>query len=692
MMRMTRHSLRLIFVLLSPSLMTAQVSVLTGHNDNYRTGQNRQEIWLNTSNVNVSNFGKLFTLPVDGNIYAQPLYVANLVIAGAPRNVVYVATEHNSVYAFDADDRNAVMLWRKNLGSTVPSQDVCASSGCVFQDITPEIGITSTPVIDLSRQVIYVVAKNKDSDNSYHFRLHALNITSGAEMPGSPVDITASGFNVLYHVNHPALLLANGKLYLAFGAIGDISVWHGWILVYDATTLQQKTVFNSSPTSSEGGIWQGGQGPVVDGSGNVYVATGNGAFTANTGGSAYGDSILKLDGSSLSVLDYFTPDDQSSLSASDTDLGSGGPLLLPGTNLLLSGGKDGWIRVMDTGNMGKFNATFDADLQEWQATTGQIIGAPVYWNSSTFGPLLYLYGPGDLPKAWRFNGTTFQTTPVSVGTIANASGDANNAALAVSSNGDSSGTGILWSSATASGDPSHSPMPGILRAFDATNLNELWDSNQNSTRDGVGNYAKFVSPVVANGKVYLATVSGQLMVYGLLAPPDFTVTASPSQATVQAGSAATYQLTITPISGLNSTVVLSCSSLSASANISCAIAPTAAPAGGPVTATLTLTTLRRAAGLNRAHDLSPLYAFSLLLPGILLAAGRTPRYRWSRRFLCYLGLLLLALMLASCGGGGSSTNNPPTVTGGTPSGTYHVKVTAISGPLTHTTSVDLIVQ
>jgi hypothetical protein len=235
-------------------------------------------------------------------------------------------------------------------------------------------------------------------------------------------------------------------------------------------------------------------------------------------------------------------------------------------------------------------------------------------------------------------------------------------------------------------------MPGILRAFDATNLNELWDSNQNSTRDSVGNYAKYVSPVVANGKVYLVTVSGQLLVYGLLAPPDFTLTSSPSQATVQAGSSATYQLTITPMNGLNSTVVLSCPSLPVGANISCSTAPTAAPAGGPVTATLTLTTLGRSAGLNRAHDLSPLYATWLLLPGMLLAAGRTPRYRRSRRYLCYLGSLLLALMLASCGGGGSSTNRAPTPAGGTPSGTYHVQVTAVSGPLTHTTSVALIVQ
>lgn len=578
----------LLAVLALSSVLSAQVSVLTEHYDNNRTGENQQEIWLNTSNVNVSNFGKLFVLPVDGNIYAQPLYVANLVIAGVERNVLYVATEHNTIYAFDADDPSGVILWHKTLGTTVPSQDVCAASGCVYQDIVPEIGITSTPVIDKNKQTIYVLAKNKDSDNTYHYRLHALNILSGAELPGSPVDVTASGFNVLYHLSHPALLLANGKLYLGFGSLGDTSPWHGWLMTYDATTLQQKAVFNASAGSSEDSIWQGGQGPAVDAAGNVYVGTANGPFNVNTGGSAYGDSILKLDGSSLSVLDYFTPDDQSSLSAGDTDLGTGGPILLPGTNLLVSGGKDGWIRVMDTGNMGKFNATFNADFQEWQATSGQIIGAPVYWTNSTVGPLLYLYGAGDLPKAFRFNGTTFQTTAVSVGTIRNTSGDANNAALAVSSNGETSGSGILWSSGTASGDPSHSPMPGIMRAFDAADLaNELWDSNQNSSRDAVGNYAKYVSPVVANGKVYLATVSGRLVVYGLLAPPAFTLQAAPATVAVVAGGSASYNVSVSTQNGFSQPVTLSC--LGMPPGYSCSFNPASVtPTSGTVQASATV--------------------------------------------------------------------------------------------------------
>jgi hypothetical protein len=572
------------------------VSVLTNHNDNGRTGQNLQETSLTTSNVNVSNFGKLFTRTVDGYIYAQPLYVPGLSIGGKTRNVVYVATEHNSVYAFDADDPTAsAPLWHvtpTTLGTSVPSGDVCIGlsiAECPYKDLLPEIGITGTPVIDPASSTIYVVAKSKNtSNNTYHFKLHALDLITGAEKFGGPVEVTAPGFNVLFHLNHPGLLLANGRVYLGFGSLGDIPSWHGWLMAYDAATLQQKAVFNASPSSSEGSIWQGGQGPVADSAGNVYVATGNGLFNANTGGSAYGDSILKLNGSSLSVLDYFTPDDQSSLSSNDADLGSGGPILLPGTNVLVSAGKDGWVRVIDTGNLGKFNATFDADLQEWQVFSGQFIGAPVYWSSSTFGPLLYTYGPADLPKAFRFNGSSFQTTPVSVGTIRNIAGDASNAALAVSSSGDTPGSGILWSAASASGDPAHSPMPGILRAFDATNLaNELWDSNQNSARDKPGSYAKYVSPIIANGKVYLATVSGEVAVYGLLAAPGFTLEATPVSASAPAGGTVAYTLSVAPQNGFSQAVSFTCFGLPAGA--SCSFNPgSVTTAGGPAQTVATI--------------------------------------------------------------------------------------------------------
>jgi len=249
-------------VLLITTCVGAQVSVPTQHNNNNRTGENRQEPWLNTSNVNVSNFGKLFALPVDGNIYAQPLYVPGLAIGGKTRNVVYVATEHNSVYAFDADDPTALApLWHVTptiLGTSVPSGDVCIGlsiAECPYKDLVPEIGITGTPVIDPASSTIYVVAKSKNtSNNTYHFKLHALDLITGAEKFGGPVEVTAPGFNVLFHLNHPGLLLANGRVYLGFGSLGDIPSWHGWLMAYDAATLQQKAVFNASPSSTESSI------------------------------------------------------------------------------------------------------------------------------------------------------------------------------------------------------------------------------------------------------------------------------------------------------------------------------------------------------------------------------------------------------------------------------------------------------
>ena len=335
----------------------AQVSVLTQHNDVGRTGQNLNESILSTSNVKVSTFGKLFWRTVDGHIYAQPLYVANLNIQGSTRNVVYVATEHNSVYAFDADDPAlATPLWHINLGTPVPSQDVCTISGdtdpgdCPYLDIPPEIGITSTPVIDPVAGIIYVVAKTKNiSNSSYHFSLHALDLKTGIEQLGGPVEITGqvtgggagnSGgvvtFDPTFHLQRPGLLLLNGVIYLGFGSVGDISTFHGWLMGYDATTLQQVSIFNVTPDGKDGGIWAAGYGLASDGVSNIYLMTGNGNFDANVSGRDYGDSILKMStASGLSVADYFTPSNQATLFSNDLDVGSGGPMLLPGTNMLV---------------------------------------------------------------------------------------------------------------------------------------------------------------------------------------------------------------------------------------------------------------------------------------------------------------------------------------------------------------------
>ena len=506
-------------------LASGQVSVLTQHNDVARTGQNPNETILNTSNVTVSQFGKLFARTVDGQIYAQPLYLQGLAIGGKTRNVVFVATEHNSVYAFDADDPTAsTALWQVNLGTSVPSGDVCvgvSSSFCPYVDMTPEIGITATPVIDPSTGTIYVVAKTKNTSNStYHFNLHALDVLSGAEKFAGPVEIAATNFKALNQHNRPGLLLLNGMAYAAFGSVGDVSPWHGWIFGFNSSNLSSPSVvFNATPNGCCGGIWGGGGGLAADVD-NIYAMTGNGNFDANTGGSDYGDSVLKLSTStSLGVADYFTPDDQATLFSNDTDLGSGNPLLLPGTSLLVAGGKDGILRLINTGSMGKFNPTFNADVQEFQATAGQIFGSFVYANSPSFGPAVYLWGSGDKMKAWAFNGSTFNTTPVSQGTLSNTSGETTHAPLSISSNQNQTGSGIVWTVKPAA-DPGHQTVSGTLYAFDANNLSrELWDSSQNASRDALGNYAKFCPPTIANGKVYMATFSKQLVVYGLLAPP-----------------------------------------------------------------------------------------------------------------------------------------------------------------------------
>ena len=593
------------------SLSVSQVAVTTQHNDVGRTGQNLSETVLNTSNVNVNTFGKLFSLQVDGQIYAQPLYLPNLDIQGTTRNVVYVATEHNSVYAFDADNASqGAPLWQVNLGTSVPSQDICTVTGdtdpddCPYEDLTPEIGITSTPVIDPNTAIMYVVAKTKnDTDSSYHFFLHALDVRSGTEQLGGPIEIIgqvngggagSSGgvvtFAPLFHIQRPALLLLNGILYIAFGSVGDIGAFHGWIMGYDAATLLQTTVFCVTPDGSDGGIWQSGQGLVADTTNNIYAVTGNGTFDANVSGRDYGDSFLKLSTSNgLTVSDYFTPSNQASLFSGDVDLGSGGPVAIPQTSLLVGIGKDKLFRVVDSNNMGQFNASLDNDVQEFTIALSSYLGAPVYWNSPNNGPVVYVWGPQDFLKAYKLVGGQFQTTPVTQSTVQNSTGFSNSAPMSVSANSNLVGSGIVWASASFSGVATGALVPGILRAFDATDLtNEIWDTKQNPARDDVGNYAKFSPPTIANGKVYLATFSNQLLVYGLL--PDFSLSPAPASSSIIAGQSGASTITVTAANGFNSAVTLTCPAGLPSGASCSFVPPSVTPGLAPVTSTLTIAT------------------------------------------------------------------------------------------------------
>ena len=515
--------------------------------DKLRTGLNSNETVLTPANVNVSQFGKLFSYPIDGTADASPLYVANLSIPGkGSHNVVFVATEHDTVYAFDADGLQTTPLWQVSFINpavgitTVPPND---TGECC--DISPEIGITGSPVIDPATNTLYVVVKTKEvsgNTTNYFHRLHALDITTGAEKLGGPIVIQASfpgtgagslggviNFLSLRQNQRAALLLNNGILYIAFGAHGDQSPYHGWILGYDATTLQRVMVYNTSPNDNGirvtgggqgAGVWQSGDGLATDATGNLHFVTGNGIFDVNTGGPDYGDSFLKLSPSG-SVLDYFTPHDQQYMNDNDIDLGSGGVLLLPDQpgphpHLAITAGKNGTIYLLDRDNLGHYNASNDSQIVQSIVNTfpngTKFTGnfkAPVYWNGR-----LFFSADNDYVKSFSIVNGLMSTTPTSMSSfVINYPG----ATLGLSSNGNSNA--ILWAIQRVDLDPNGGGVrgPGSLHAFDATSLGaELYNSKQASgSRDALDFTAKWSAPMVANGKVYVASLT-QLTVFGLL--------------------------------------------------------------------------------------------------------------------------------------------------------------------------------
>lgn len=482
----------------------AQTSVLTQHNDNNRDGVNSVETALTPANVNGTQFGLLFKAVVDDQIYAQPLYMANVQIAGGIHNVVFVATTNNSVYAFDAD--SGVQYWHVSLGPAFAIPD----GGFTCSDIVGNSGIMSTPVIDASTNTLYVVAETWINNAASH-HLHALNVATGADIAGSPVTISASGFNSVHENQRAGLLLANNNIYITFAGHCDQGNWAGFTFAYSASNLTQVGVFNASPDDNGASIWQSGNGPAADSVGNVYLITGNGTWD---GARDFSETFLKMN-SSLNLLDWHTPSNYSTLDYYDDDLTASGPLLIPGTTLVVGGGKDGVLHLVNTNNMGHLG---DANaVQTWKATSSHIHSMN-YWNGN-----LYLWGQGDYMRVYSFNGSTFNTTPkyeLSKQAFAHPGGT-----LSLSANGNSNG--ILWASTnTTFGNDGqgawHTTVPGILYAYNASNMNLLWTSQQNAARDSCNNYAKFTAPTIANGKVYLpsfgtaGTASGQVCVYGLL--------------------------------------------------------------------------------------------------------------------------------------------------------------------------------
>jgi hypothetical protein len=509
--------------------VTDLAGVTTYHDDLSRDGVNAQEYALTTSNVNTAAFGKLFSCTLDAPAYAQPLWIAHLTIAGGTHNVVFAATSHDSVYAFDADANPCVTYWHKQL---LGSSETWISSGDVgSSDINPDIGIVGTPVMDPATQTLYVVSKSKDSgtscvpSSSCHQRLHALSLVDGSEKMNGPVDITSSisvsgtgdgssggrvTFNTLTENQRPGLALVNGVVYVTWASHGDNDPYHGWVIGYAAANLTQAPiVFNDSPNGSRSGIWMSGGAPAADSSNNLYVITGNGTYDG-TASSDYGDTFLKLSTSGgVSVADWFTPADQSSLEGGDTDFGSGGAAILvdelssPVPHLVIGGGKEGNLFLLNRDNMGKFNST--NQVVQTLAFGQAIFATGAFWNNA-----FYLAGVSGHLKTYSFNTTTgkFNTSATSQSpTTYGFPG----ATPAVSATG--TANGIVWAidaSAFGSG-------PAILHAYDAANLaSELWNSSQAAaSRDKAGNAVKFTVPTISNGKVYVGT-STEITVFGLL--------------------------------------------------------------------------------------------------------------------------------------------------------------------------------
>jgi hypothetical protein len=529
--------------------VTNLAGVFTYHNDLARDGVNRQEYALTVANTNSTSFGKLFSCTVDGAIYAQPLWVANLSVNGAPHNVVFVATAHDSLYAFDADAGPCVQLWSVRLidtahgaaagETTVPDTPTGNLVGTGDADIQPEVGVIGTPVIDPATRTLYVVSKSMNAaGTSFSQRLHAIDLSTGNEKTGSPVLIAGtfpgSGeggstvpFSARQENQRAGLALVNGTVYIAWGSHEDAPPWYGWVIGYtfDGSGFTRTAVFNDAPNTREAGIWMGGGAPAADSS-NLYVLTGNGVFDVTNGSAPnndYGDSLLKLT-SSLTVSQYFTPTDQSTDNMNDDDFGSGGAAVLadlpagsPLLHLVVGGGKDGSIYVLNRDTLGGLG---DGAAVQKIALGHGIFATGAYWNSN-----YYLAGSGGPLTAYRLDPSVPQLnfTASSANTFGFPGGTPSVSAAGTTN-------GLVWVLETHNYCTTQSKGcgPAILHAYDATNVaTELWNSSMVGA-DTAGNAIKFTVPTIANGRVYVGTrgnntggtfgstsVSGELEVYGL---------------------------------------------------------------------------------------------------------------------------------------------------------------------------------
>jgi len=542
--------------------VTDLAGVYTQHNDLARDGANEDEYALSPSNINGSSFGKLFSCTVDGAVYAQPLWVAALEVKGTIHNVVFVATEHDSLYAFDADASPCESLWNVSLIDTShggTGGEVTVPSGPTglvgkgWGDLTPEAGITGTPVIDPATDTLYVVSKSMNTaGTSFYQRLHAIDLTSGAERPGSPITISASvpgtsgggttvSFDARTENQRPGLVLANGTIYIAWGSHEDGMPYSGWLIgySYNGSSFTQTGAFDSAPDAAKGGIWMSGAAPAVDPQGRLYVLTGNGNFDAASGSSPnddYGDSLLQLS-PSLQIAQYFTPSNQSADNVYNNDFGAGGAAVLadlpagsPLPHLALAGGKDGNLYVLNRDKLGGYG-----DGNAWQEVNlgpegdlsadnpGVIFSVGAYWNYT-----YYVAGAGEAMKAYRLDPTTSKLSLTTTATSPSGGFAFPGSTPSLSSSGNADGVVWVLDNSQFCTEASPGCGPAVLHAYDATNIaKELWNSGKSSA-DKAGNAVKFAVPTIANGKVYVGTrgnntggvygstsVSGELDVYGL---------------------------------------------------------------------------------------------------------------------------------------------------------------------------------
>jgi hypothetical protein len=495
-------------LILTAPMMYSQISVLTQHNDNARTGANLHEMVLTPHNVNEQQFGMIFKHQVDDQLYTQPLVVTGVTIAGGMHDLVLVTTTNNSVYAFDANDATAVQpFWHVNFGMPADLHD--ANFGCL--DINGKMGIIGTPVVNAEKNTLYVVALTRVA-GGFLQRLHALDVVTGTDLAISPVTIAAPTFDPLLQNQRPALALANGRVYVGYASHCDKQPYHGFLFAFDASSLKQRAVFNTSPSGEGASIWQSGQAPAIDEGGNIFVVTGNGSWNGTTN---WSESFLRLD-PDLKLLDWFTPTNHEQLDKVDNDLDSSGATLIPGTHLVLGGGKEGVLYLLDTRHFGHLGD--EHALQHFQATASHLHSL-VYWKSAKNGGLLYIWGQRDRAKVYAINGGAIAATPLMTRPEKNEGHPG--AMLSLSANEDHDG--ILWAAIHASGDSWHESRPGILHAYDADDIShELWNSLQVPARDDCNNYSKMAPPTIANGKVYLSSFgtdnrgTGQLCAYGLL--------------------------------------------------------------------------------------------------------------------------------------------------------------------------------